>query len=103
MWLNIKSFQEYQETFKESEEDRLAFWEHEAGTFYWRKRWDNVQSGSFETADIKWFEGGKLNITENALQRHIPERLLGHASRSVAALGADNDGEMGTRGHTDPG
>ena len=44
MWLNIKSFQEYQETFKESEEDRLAFWEHEAGTFYWRKRWDKTTS-----------------------------------------------------------
>lgn len=71
MWLNIKSFEDYNETFKESEEDRLGFWEHEAGTFYWRKRWDKVQSGSFENADVKWFEGGKMNITENALDRHL--------------------------------
>ena len=71
MWLNIKSFDDYQETFQESEKDRLAFWEHEAGTFYWRKRWNKVQSGGFETADIKWFECGKLNITENALDRHL--------------------------------
>jgi len=71
MWLNIKSFEEYKETYLRSEKDRLAFWEHEAGTFYWRKRWDKVHSGSFEKGDIKWFEGGKLNITENALDRHL--------------------------------
>ncbi len=71
MWLNIKSFNEYHETFEESEKERLEFWDHEAGTFYWRKRWDKVQTGGFESADIKWFVGGKLNITENALDRHL--------------------------------
>lgn len=71
MWLNIKSFEEYKEVYKESEKDRLKFWEHEAGTFYWRKSWDKVHSGGFEKGDIKWFEGGKLNITENALDRHL--------------------------------
>ncbi len=71
MWLNIKSFEEYKDVYKQSEEDRLAFWEHQAGTFYWRKRWDKIQSGSFEKGDIKWFEGGKLNVTENALDRHL--------------------------------
>lgn len=71
MWLNIKTFQEYNETYELSKKDRLAFWEHEAGTFYWRKRWDKVQTGSFETGDIKWFEGGKFNITENLLDRHL--------------------------------
>ncbi|MEX2574858.1 MAG: acetate--CoA ligase, partial [Balneolaceae bacterium] len=59
------------QVYKESQENRSAFWEHEAGTFYWRKRWDKVHSGSFEKGDIKWFEGGKLNVTENALDRHL--------------------------------
>lgn len=71
MWLNIKSFEEYREIYQQSEQDRLKFWEHEAGTFYWRKSWDKVHSGGFEKGDIKWFEGGKLNITENALDRHL--------------------------------
>ncbi|MEX0770734.1 MAG: acetate--CoA ligase [Balneolaceae bacterium] len=71
MWLNIKSFDEYKETYQKSRTDRLSFWEHEAGTYYWRKGWDKVHSGSFEKGDIKWFEGGKLNITENALDRHL--------------------------------
>ncbi len=71
MWLNIKSFEEYNKIYKQSEKDRLKFWEHEAGTFYWRKSWDKIHSGGFEKGDIKWFEGGKLNITENALDRHL--------------------------------
>lgn len=71
MWLNIKSFDNYQEIFNQSEQDRLGFWDYEAGTFYWRKRWDQVQSGSFDEGNIKWFVGGKLNITENALDRHL--------------------------------
>lgn len=71
MWLNIKSLNEYNDTYAASSKDRLSFWDHEAGTFYWRKRWKKVQSGGFATADIKWFEGGKLNITENALDRHL--------------------------------
>jgi len=71
MWLNITSFDEYNNKYKESIKNTRQFWEHEAGTFYWRKHWDEVMSGSFDDANIKWFEGGKLNITENALDRHL--------------------------------
>lgn len=46
------------------------FWEEMAKTFEWRKTWDKVNSGDFNDLDIKWFEGGKLNITENCLDRH---------------------------------
>jgi acetyl-CoA synthetase len=81
MWLNIKSFEEYQEVYRQSEEERLKFWEHEAGTFYWRKSWDKVHSGGFEKGDIKWFEGGKLNITENALDRHL--NTIGHKTAFI--------------------
>ena len=63
MWLNIKSFEEYHDVYKQSAHDPEAFWEHEAGTFYWRKRWDKTLSGDFKNVNIKWFEGGKLNIT----------------------------------------
>ena len=71
MWLNIKSFEEYKSIYDESVKDPESFWEHEAGTFYWRKRWDKVHSGSFEEGNVKWFQGGKLNITENCLDRHL--------------------------------
>lgn len=71
MWLNIDSFEEYKEVYKDSVDHPEEFWDHEAGTFYWRKRWDETHSGSFENGDVKWFEGGKLNITENCLDRHL--------------------------------
>jgi acetyl-CoA synthetase len=81
MWLNIKSFEEYKQIYQQSEKDRLKFWEHEAGTFYWRQSWDKVHSGGFENGDIKWFEGGKLNITENALDRHL--NTIGHKTAFI--------------------
>ncbi|MGM0545842.1 MAG: acetate--CoA ligase [Bacteroidota bacterium] len=71
MWLNIDSFEEYKEVYNESISDPEKFWEHEAGTFYWRERWDKTHSGSFEEGNVKWFEGGKMNITENCLDRHL--------------------------------
>ena len=81
MWLNIKSYEEYKDVYQQSEEDRKKFWEHEAGTFYWRKSWDKVHSGGFEKGDVKWFEGGKLNITENALDRHL--NTIGHKTAFI--------------------
>jgi acetyl-CoA synthetase len=72
MWLNIDSFEEYREVYQQSVDDPEAFWDHEAGTFYWRKHWNNVLSGDFNNdVRIKWFDGGKLNITENCLDRHL--------------------------------
>lgn len=71
MWLNLKSYEEYKHTYDKSIKDPEAFWEHEAGTFYWRKRWNKVLSGDFKNVNVKWFEGGKLNITENCLDRHL--------------------------------
>lgn len=71
MWLNIKSFDEYNEVYENSVENPEKFWEQYAGTFYWRKHWDKAHSGSFEEGNVKWFEGGKLNIVENCLDRHL--------------------------------
>lgn len=71
MWLNINSFEEYKKIYDRSIKDPESFWEHEAGTFYWHKRWDKTLSGNFDDVNYKWFEGGKLNITENCLDRHL--------------------------------
>lgn len=42
--------------------------------FHWHKKWDSVLEGGFETPDVRWFSGGKLNITENCLDRHLATR-----------------------------
>ncbi|HMQ45328.1 MAG TPA: acetate--CoA ligase, partial [Mariniflexile sp.] len=38
------------------------------------KKWDKVLSWDFTKPDIKWFEGAKLNITENCIDRHLVTR-----------------------------
>ena len=40
----------------------------------WREKWQSVSSANFDTGQIGWFLGGKLNITENCIDRHLPER-----------------------------
>lgn len=70
----IKSLDEYHETYKRSIENPEKFWSDIAEEFSWKKRWDNVLSWSFKgdnAPQVKWFEGAKLNITENCLDRHL--------------------------------
>jgi acetyl-CoA synthetase len=71
MNLQVKSFEEYQKTYQYSVEKPEEFWAGIAENFFWRKKWNNVLSWDFKKPDIKWFEGAKLNITENCLDRHI--------------------------------
>lgn len=67
----IKSFEEYKTTYKKSVEDPEGFWAEVAENFTWRKKWYNVLNWNFEEPKIEWFKGGKLNITENCLDRHL--------------------------------
>lgn len=52
-------------------ENPEAFWCEIADQFSWKKKWDKVLEWNFKEPDIKWFQGGKLNITENCLDRHL--------------------------------
>ena len=74
MTLQVKNLAEYNEAYKRSVENPEAFWAEQAETFTWRKKWDKVLDWDFRTPDVKWFVGGKLNITENCLDRHLEER-----------------------------
>lgn len=71
MNLQIKNFEEYQEVYKNSVENPERFWAEIAENFFWKRKWTNVLNWNFTEPNIKWFEGGKLNITENCLDRHI--------------------------------
>ena len=74
MNLQITSFEDYQEKYQHSVEDPEGFWAEIAQNFYWRKPWKKTLEWNFETAETKWFKGGKMNITENALDRHLATR-----------------------------
>jgi acetyl-CoA synthetase len=71
MNFQIKSFEEYQAIYKKSVEEPELFWGEIANHFQWKRKWDKVLDWSFSNPSIKWFEGAKLNITENCLDRHI--------------------------------
>ena len=49
------------------------YWSEVSQTFQWKKKWDSLISGDFIKADVKWFIGGELNITENCLDRHLQD------------------------------
>ena len=74
MTYQISSLEDYKSTYKKSIEHPELFWAEQAETFEWKKKWDHVLNWNFDEPSIKWFEGGKLNITENCLDRHIASR-----------------------------
>ncbi len=69
--LKISSFAQYKEWYQASVNDPEKFWNAVAEKFYWHKKWDTVLDYDFTKPEVKWFEGGKLNITENCLDRHL--------------------------------
>ena len=72
--LQITSFEDYQQKYNQSVADPEGFWAEIAQTFQWRKPWTKTLEWDFATANTKWFVGGKMNITENALDRHLATR-----------------------------
>ena len=70
----IKTFDEYQTAYQKSVDDPENFWAEVAQEFVWRKPWTKTLQWNFDEPNIKWFQGGKLNITENCLDRHLETR-----------------------------
>jgi acetyl-CoA synthetase len=66
---------QYQSMYRQSVEDPGAFWAEQAEKFLtWSKPWDKVLEWDFHKADIRWFEGGKLNVSHNCVDRHLDTR-----------------------------
>jgi acetyl-CoA synthetase len=74
MDLSIKSFEDYQRVYQHSVEQPEQFWDTVASSFVWKKKWNKVLDWNFKEPDINWFVGGKLNITENCLDRHLADK-----------------------------
>ena len=73
----ISNFAEYFQKYQESVNDPEGFWGEIAEDYQWHKKWDKVLEWTFtgpDAPDVKWFKNGKLNITENIFERHLPER-----------------------------
>ncbi len=84
--LVIKNRIDYERIYDISLDQPEQFWGEIAQTFTWRKPWESVLEYNFEKADFKWFKGGKLNITENCLDRHLQKN-----GDKVAVIWESND------------
>src|SRR3954466_6410041 len=72
--MQVKSIEEYNQVYRKSVEQPEQFWAEIADNFLWRRKWDKVLEWNFKEPDIKWFQGAKLNITENCLDRHLADK-----------------------------
>ncbi len=72
---HIKHLEEYYQVYRKSVTNPEIFWEEIAEEhFLWRKRWDKVLEWDFTKPEVKWYQGAKLNITENCIDRHLTNR-----------------------------
>ena len=65
----------YKAMYQRSVDDPEGFWAEQASEFlHWFKPWDKVMDYDYHKAHIRWFEGGKLNVSYNCLDRHLDTR-----------------------------
>ena len=74
MAYTIHDLEDYFKQYRRSIRTPRKFWGEIADNFSWNKKWDNVLDFNMTEAKFSWFEGGKLNITENAIDRHLEVR-----------------------------
>lgn len=70
----VKNLPEYFKFQEKALANPESFWSEIAESFNWQKKWNTVLNADMHKANIKWFEGGQLNITENCIDRHLAER-----------------------------
>jgi len=87
---HIKSMEQYQEMYDRSVNDEDGFWAEQAERLTWFKKWDTVANYDIANADIKWFEGGKLNVSYNCLDRHVED---GYGERTALIWEGNNPSE----------
>ena len=68
---HIPNMTAYKKIYDKSVKDPDEFWAEQAERLDWIKKWGTVSNNNFTEAKIKWFEGGKLNVSYNCLDRHI--------------------------------
>ncbi len=66
---HIKSLEQYEQLYREAEENPEKFWGEIAGQLHWFRKWDKVLD--WESPWAKWFVGGQINISYNCLDRHV--------------------------------
>lgn len=90
---HINSLEQYKKLYNESVEDIAGFWGKIADRLHWSKKWEKVVQYDFVKANIKWFEGGKLNVSYNCLDRHVE---AGHGNKTALIWEGNDPNESKT-------
>ncbi len=81
---------QYLAMYQRSVEDPDAFWAEQADKFLtWDAHWSEVSNANLDTGHVSWFTGGKLNVSVNCIDRHLPER----ADQTAIIWEGDDPGE----------
>jgi acetyl-CoA synthetase len=70
----IENLEQYFRQYRRSVRVPRKFWGEIASNFEWYNKWETVLDHDMTEARFTWFEGGKLNITQNAIDRHLETR-----------------------------
>ena len=86
----IGSLDQYRDLYEKSMSDPDAFWSAVADRITWYKKWDTVREFDFVKGNIKWFDGAKLNVSYNCLDRHVD---AGHGDQTAIIWEGNNPEE----------
>ena len=86
----IGSLDQYRDLYEKSMSDPDKFWSTVAERITWYKKWDTVRDFNFVKGNIKWFDGAKLNVSYNCLDRHVE---AGHGSQTAIIWEGNNPEE----------
>ena len=86
----IGSLDQYRDLYEKSMSDPDAFWSAVANRITWYKKWDTVREFDFVKGNIKWFDGAKLNVSYNCLDRHVD---AGHGDQTAIIWEGNNPEE----------
>ena len=86
----IGSLDQYRDLYEKSMSDPDAFWSAVADRITWYKKWDTVREFDFVKGYIKWFDGAKLNVSYNCLDRHVD---AGHGDQTAIIWEGNNPEE----------
>ena len=86
----IRSLDQYRDLYEKSMSNPDTFWSTVADRITWYKKWGNVRDFDFVKGNIKWFDGAKLNVSYNCLDRHVE---AGHGDQTAIIWEGNNPEE----------
>ncbi|MBF88132.1 MAG: acetate--CoA ligase [Candidatus Marinimicrobia bacterium] len=87
---HIDSIELYNKIYQESIEDPERFWSEIAKRLKWIEKWDSVREFDFVKGEISWYKNGKLNVSQNCLDRHVE---AGNGNRKAIIWEGNDPGE----------